>query len=277
MTVLLSSALHVHQESPRITLAPKNQIVVNERVASFICTASGHPKPQIEWRKSGKRLVTLRYTVLEIPNGSVLRIEPVRPGRDNATYECLAENGIGEPVREQADLMVLAEDELPRGFPKFTQQPAMQGVERGRSALIPCSAEGDPEPTILWFKDMVPIDLSNPRYSMYQGCEYFCLFEIHSQMVLECWSSPVFLCLLKFFALFRCQKSFFKYSTVNLFASFTLLVFLSLEYPSSLLLSLQKVLSLSLFRVDALISRRWFEPFLLPKDKIDEKNRESSL
>lgn len=79
-----------------------------ERVASFICTAIGNPKPQIEWRKNGKRLVTLRYTVLEIPNGSVLRIEPVRPGRDNATYECLAENGIGEPVREQADLTVLA-------------------------------------------------------------------------------------------------------------------------------------------------------------------------
>lgn len=79
-----------------------------ERVASFICSAIGNPKPQIEWRKNGKRLVTLRYTVLEIPNGSVLRIEPVRPGRDNATYECLAENGVGEPVRAQADLSVLS-------------------------------------------------------------------------------------------------------------------------------------------------------------------------
>lgn len=95
-------------EGPRIITAPKNQIVVNERVANFICEAIGSPKPQIEWRKNGKRLVTLRYTVLEIPNGSVLRIEPVRPGRDNATYECLAENGIGEPVREQADLHVLS-------------------------------------------------------------------------------------------------------------------------------------------------------------------------
>lgn len=170
-TTFFASALHLHQESPRITIAPKNQVVVNERVASFICTAVGHPKPQIEWRKSGKRLVTLRYTVLEIPNGSVLRIEPVRPGRDNATYECLAENGIGEPVREQADLSVLSETEIPKGFPRFTQQPGMQGVERGRSALIPCAAEGDPEPVISWMKDMIPIDLSNPKYSMYQGCK----------------------------------------------------------------------------------------------------------
>ena len=63
------------------------------------------------------------------------------------------------------------EDEVPRGFPKFTTQPQMQGVEKGRSALIPCRAEGDPEPTVSWIKDMVPIDMSNPRYSFYQGCE----------------------------------------------------------------------------------------------------------
>lgn len=47
----------------------------------------------------------------------------------------------------------------------------MQGVEKGRSALIPCRAEGEPEPTVSWIKDMVPIDMSNPRYSFYQGCK----------------------------------------------------------------------------------------------------------
>ncbi|KAI1290100.1 Tyrosine-protein phosphatase Lar [Halotydeus destructor] len=169
INLMTSGHAKITSDPPRILNSPKNQIVQTERVASFICTAIGNPKPQIEWRKNGKRLVTLRYTVLEIPNGSVLRIEPVRPGRDNATYECLAENGVGEPVREQADLNVLSDDELPKGFPKLTLQPHMQGVERGRSALIPCKAEGDPEATISWLKDMVPIDMSNPRYSYYQG------------------------------------------------------------------------------------------------------------
>jgi netrin-G3 ligand len=158
-----------NQESAKIIHAPKDQVVVNERVASFLCLASGAPKPQIEWRKGGKKLVTLRYTVLEVPSGSVLRIEPVRPGRDNASYECLAENGVGEPVRASAELTVLSEDEIPKGFPKFSQQPAMQGIERGRSALITCAADGDPEPTITWFKDMIPIDFSNVRYTKVQG------------------------------------------------------------------------------------------------------------
>lgn len=165
-------SVHLHHQPPRITQAPKNQIVINERVASFTCTATGSPKPQIEWRKGGKRLVTMRYTVLEIPNGSVLRIEPVRPNRDNATYECLAENGIGEPVREQAELIVLNEDEVPKGFPRFSIQPSMQGVEKGRTALLQCAAEGDPEPTISWLKDSVPLDTSGPKYSISQGGEY---------------------------------------------------------------------------------------------------------
>ncbi|XP_054161906.1 tyrosine-protein phosphatase Lar-like isoform X2 [Oppia nitens] len=156
-------------DPPRIITAPKDQLVVSGRVATFVCAAIGTPKPQIEWRKNGKRLVTQRYTVLEIPNGSVLRIEPVRANRDNSTYECLAENGVGEPVRAQALLNVFSDEDIPKGFPRFTLQPHMQGVERGRNALIPCKAEGDPDPHITWFKDMVPIDMSNTRYSYYSG------------------------------------------------------------------------------------------------------------
>lgn len=44
----------------------------------------------------------------EMPNGSVLRIDPVKSGRDDAAYECVAENGVGEPVRALATLTVLA-------------------------------------------------------------------------------------------------------------------------------------------------------------------------
>lgn len=100
-------------DPPRIETAPRNQTVLNNGVASFVCAAVGNPKPQIEWRKNGKRVTTQRYTVQEMPNGSVLRIDPVKSGRDDATYECVAENGAGEPVREIATLSVLAgENEL---------------------------------------------------------------------------------------------------------------------------------------------------------------------
>lgn len=37
---------------------------------------------------------------------SILRIEPVRAGRDDAPYECVAENGVGDAVSAEATLSV---------------------------------------------------------------------------------------------------------------------------------------------------------------------------
>ncbi|GFW65034.1 ig-like domain-containing protein [Trichonephila clavipes] len=55
------------------------------------------------------------------------------------------------------------EDKVPFGFPQFTMQPQIQGVEKGRNALLPCRAEGHPTPTIRWLKSFLPVDLSDPR------------------------------------------------------------------------------------------------------------------
>ncbi|GFQ81296.1 tyrosine-protein phosphatase Lar [Trichonephila clavata] len=159
----------ISDDPPRIETVPRNQTVQNNGVASFVCTAVGNPKPLIEWRKNGKRVSTQRYVIQDMPSGSVLRIDPVKAGRDDATYECVAENGFGEPVRAIATLTVLTEDKVPFGFPQFTMQPQIQGVEKGRNALLPCRAEGHPTPTIRWLKSYVPVDLSDPRYSLVQG------------------------------------------------------------------------------------------------------------
>jgi len=44
---------------------------------------------------------------LEQPGGvSILRIEPVRAGRDDAPYECVAENGVGDAVSADATLTI---------------------------------------------------------------------------------------------------------------------------------------------------------------------------
>lgn len=48
-----------------------------------------------------------RYQVKEFPDGgALLRIEPVKAGRDDATYECVAENGVGDAVSAEATLTV---------------------------------------------------------------------------------------------------------------------------------------------------------------------------
>lgn len=43
----------------------------------------------------------------EFPDGgALLRIEPVKASRDDATYECVAENGVGDAVSSEATLVV---------------------------------------------------------------------------------------------------------------------------------------------------------------------------
>ncbi|KAJ6224858.1 hypothetical protein RDWZM_003403 [Blomia tropicalis] len=154
---------------PRIITPPKDQYVISDRVAAFVCSAIGSPKPTIEWRKNGRRLMTQRYSTFDFPNGSVLRIEPVKPSRDNASYECFAENGVGEPVRASALLHVYPDEEIPAGFPVFKLRPTMQSIEKDRNALLVCKVTGDPQPVVTWFKDMIPIDITKPRYSLYSG------------------------------------------------------------------------------------------------------------
>lgn len=59
-------------------------------VASFFCAARGDPIPSIVWRKNGKKVsgTQSRYSVTQMNGQSILRIEPVRAGRDDAPYEC---------------------------------------------------------------------------------------------------------------------------------------------------------------------------------------------
>lgn len=48
---------------------------------------------------------------------SLLRIEPIRAGRDDSLYECYAENGVGDAVSAEATLTVYEPDKSPPGFP----------------------------------------------------------------------------------------------------------------------------------------------------------------
>ena len=86
--------------------------MINDRVASFSCKAEGNPKPSIEWRKNGKKIGNNnnRYTVIKLPKGSILRIEPVKYIRDDAEIECVAENSVGDNISAKARLEVLSDD-----------------------------------------------------------------------------------------------------------------------------------------------------------------------
>ncbi|KAM4807557.1 receptor-type tyrosine-protein phosphatase delta isoform 8-T8 [Rhinophrynus dorsalis] len=163
VVVLLCFLLHADAETPpKLTRTPVDQIGVSGGVASFICQAVGDPRPKIVWNKKGKKVSNQRFEVIEFDDGSgsVLRIQPLRTPRDEAIYECVASNSVGE-VATTTRLTVLREDQIPRGFPTIDMGPQLKVVERTRTATMLCAASGNPDPEITWFKDYLPVDTSN--------------------------------------------------------------------------------------------------------------------
>uniref|UniRef100_A0A287D152 protein-tyrosine-phosphatase n=1 Tax=Ictidomys tridecemlineatus TaxID=43179 RepID=A0A287D152_ICTTR len=149
------------EEPPRFIKEPKDQIGVSGGVASFVCQATGDPRPRVTWNKKGKKVNSQRFETIEFDesSGAVLRIQPLRTPRDENVYECVAQNPVGE-ITVHAKLTVLREDQLPPGFPNIDMGPQLKVVERTRTATMLCAASGNPDPEITWFKDFLPVDPS---------------------------------------------------------------------------------------------------------------------
>ncbi|XP_027140938.1 receptor-type tyrosine-protein phosphatase S isoform X4 [Larimichthys crocea] len=147
---------------PKFTKIPTDQIGVSGGVASFVCQATGNPKPVVYWNKKGKKVNSQRIEVtveFDEGAGAVLRIQPLRAPRDENIYECVARNSEGE-VSVTAKLAIIREDLLPFGFPSIDMGPQLKVVERTRTATMLCAASGIPDPEISWFKDFLPVDPS---------------------------------------------------------------------------------------------------------------------
>ncbi|XP_061620679.1 receptor-type tyrosine-protein phosphatase S isoform X35 [Phyllopteryx taeniolatus] len=164
--MLIALGLLVHladaQTPPKFLRTPNDQTGVQGGVASFICQATGDPRPKIVWNKKGKKVSNQRFEVIEFDDGSgsVLRIQPLRTPRDEAIYECVASNSVGE-TSATTRLTVLREDQLPPGFPTIDMGPQLKVVERTRTATMLCAASGNPDPDISWFKDFLPVNTTN--------------------------------------------------------------------------------------------------------------------
>lgn len=51
---------------PRFTKIPVDQIGVSGGVVSFVCQATGDPKPRVSWSKKGKKVNSQRIEVSQI-------------------------------------------------------------------------------------------------------------------------------------------------------------------------------------------------------------------
>eukprot|EP00058_Branchiostoma_floridae_P015952 XP_002601440.1 hypothetical protein BRAFLDRAFT_281312 [Branchiostoma floridae] len=179
----LKSCFFPPPEPPTIIRAPVDVTGIHGATISLVCEANGDPVPTLTWTKGGGRKINTssgtRFDVVLFNGGrgSVLRIDPLRTPRDDTTFECTADNGVGEAASASALLRVLKEDRLPPGFPVITRDPQLKVVEKGRMATLLCSASGNPDPEITWFKDMSPVDMTDPRIRLIDSACFVIYFK----------------------------------------------------------------------------------------------------
>ncbi|XP_019733027.1 receptor-type tyrosine-protein phosphatase delta-like [Hippocampus comes] len=124
MLVALGLLAHLvdAQTPPKFLRTPNDQTGVQGGVASFICQATGDPRPKIVWNKKGKKVSNQRFEVViefDDGSGSVLRIQPLRTPRDEAIYECVASNSVGETSATTRLTVLRGTSPLGQGNPSF--------------------------------------------------------------------------------------------------------------------------------------------------------------
>ncbi|XP_038056355.1 receptor-type tyrosine-protein phosphatase S-like isoform X2 [Patiria miniata] len=165
VTLVWMSDLCVAVQPPVITRELQSEFGIEGGVIVFVCQASGDPEPSFRWEKGSRNAQNTRSEIFPMPSGSVLRIEPLRDGRDDAEFHCIASN-IAGTARSTARLQVYTSTRIPAGFPVITRDPVLDVVEKGFPILLHCEAEGNPDPEIIWFKEYIPVDLSTERVKL---------------------------------------------------------------------------------------------------------------
>ena len=79
---------------PSLITKPSNQILIENEILRFHCTAIGNPVPKIKWIKDGKTLT----------EGDILTFGAIR--NTSGQYWCSAENGLGLTANASAYLDV---------------------------------------------------------------------------------------------------------------------------------------------------------------------------
>uniref|UniRef100_H3DBN7 Receptor-type tyrosine-protein phosphatase F n=2 Tax=Tetraodon nigroviridis TaxID=99883 RepID=H3DBN7_TETNG len=150
---------------PSFVKSPEDQTGISGGVASFVCQATGEPKPRITWMKKGKKVSSQRFEMADVDDGSAKKLCSTQSLSihlsEAGSQMPVKQNSLGRRLTAVKLIIQLSENQIPHGFPTIDMGPQLKVVEKTRTATMLCAASGNPDPEISWFKDMLPVDIGN--------------------------------------------------------------------------------------------------------------------
>ncbi|XP_072488817.1 hemicentin-2 isoform X3 [Notamacropus eugenii] len=143
------------QASPVIKPLPGVMHVMALADVVLPCEATGIPRPTITWQKEGLSIPTGTGAQI-LPNGQ-LRISQAS-AEDAGNYLCIAKNPSGTALGKTR-LVVQVPPVIKGGHSDLS-------VAEGSQALLPCTAQGIPEPHITWKKDGFIVSSMEGKYAI---------------------------------------------------------------------------------------------------------------
>ncbi|XP_077149784.1 brother of CDO [Ranitomeya variabilis] len=137
-------------EAARIIYPPVAQTIIVTKGQSLIleCVAGGMPPPKVSWAKDGADVSGQNKTRFLLTN---LLIEATSE-EDSGTYTCTATNGIGD-----GGLAFIFYNVQVFEPPEVDMESSQQMVTWGQSAKFTCNVRGNPQPSVVWLRNAMPL------------------------------------------------------------------------------------------------------------------------
>uniref|UniRef100_A0A8C3QWB4 Cell adhesion molecule L1 like n=1 Tax=Cyanoderma ruficeps TaxID=181631 RepID=A0A8C3QWB4_9PASS len=156
MTLRVSRSNFIKERKPKLLIPPESAgssssvTVIKGGVLLLECIAEGLPTPHLSWVKVTGNMPKEEPETENF--GKTLKIEQVTAA-DEGTYQCTASNPMG---RARHEFHVHVE-----GPPQWLKKPEGGVYSVGTNLVLLCEAIGNPEPSIQWKVNGMPIDGSD--------------------------------------------------------------------------------------------------------------------
>uniref|UniRef100_A0A8C1LEB7 Hemicentin 2 n=1 Tax=Cyprinus carpio TaxID=7962 RepID=A0A8C1LEB7_CYPCA len=161
----LKVQLHIHLTvsltvPPVLSVPRLEYTAVLGQPVSLECSADGQPKPEVTWHRERRPVV--EGTHLRLFSNGTLHITATQRS-DAGIYTCSARNNAG---RASHDIRVILQTP-----PQISVGQSEVSVIQGFQALLPCTAQGLPEPRVSWEKQGVPVPTLPGKFTLLRSGE----------------------------------------------------------------------------------------------------------